>query len=115
MNYELAKELKDAGFPQEGKGARIAPPDKIVARREDFAYVPALEELIEACGKNFMRLETVAANGWWEAHGRFWNTDGSLYFRDPSLGDTPAEAVAHLWLAVNSKRYAGHEAHEEKS
>jgi hypothetical protein len=76
MNYELAKELKDAGFPQEGNGARIAPPDKIVVRRDDFAYAPTLEELIEACGENFMRLENVAVNGWWEAYGRFLNSGG---------------------------------------
>lgn len=49
MNYELAQQLKDGGFPQSGNGGRVASPYTIVARRDDFAYVPTLEELIKAC------------------------------------------------------------------
>jgi hypothetical protein len=49
MIYELAKQLKDAGFAQGGKGAWIVSPDNLVSRHEDRVYVPTLEELIEAC------------------------------------------------------------------
>ena len=101
MNYELAKELEDAGFPQSGKGGRIAPPEKIVARREDFVYVPTLEELIEATGTRYMFNE----GGGWTA--TFRTTRGN--------GPTLDVALAHLWLALKSKRYAGHEAHEGKN
>ena len=48
MNYELAKKLKDAGFPQEGKGVwqhgyRKEGEKYIV----ESLYIPTLSELIE--------------------------------------------------------------------
>ena len=58
MNYELARQLKEAGFPQEGngyiaehpecKGWDSPHPDCTNAKRP---YVPTLSELIEACGE----------------------------------------------------------------
>ena len=60
MSYELAKELKDAGFPQEpnGLGRWI---DKFSQTYSAFApadgsdaYIPTLSELIEACGQYAM-------------------------------------------------------------
>jgi hypothetical protein len=106
MNYDLAKELKDAGFVQSGKGARVAPPDKIVVRRDDFAYVPTLEELIEACGN-----ETITLCG----RGTEWIAFyGDVAKWGEGKGTTTSEAVARLWLALNSKRYARHEAHAGK-
>ena len=53
MDYSLANELKNAGFPQGGRGRWIVDPNRIVVRFEDRAYVPTLEELIEACGDDF--------------------------------------------------------------
>lgn len=62
MTYELVKELKDAGFSQEGfvlmlPGNVIASvsfddPDDVVTgvTHPDGATVPTLSELIEACG-----------------------------------------------------------------
>jgi hypothetical protein len=38
VNYDLAKELNDNGFPRGGKGTWITPPDKIVARAADRVY-----------------------------------------------------------------------------
>ena len=57
MNYDLAKQLRDAGFPQGGNGKWIGPPDKIVWRSGDRAYAPTLEELIAACGTEFRDFE----------------------------------------------------------
>ena len=57
MDYELAKSLMDAGFPQIGKGSLIGSLDKLVWRSGDRVYVPTLEELIEACGENFGSLD----------------------------------------------------------
>ena len=85
MDYELAKSLMDSGFPQIGKG-RL---DKLVWRSDDRVYVPTLEELIEACGKNFGSLNRRHAG--WLAHASY---DQS------SFGETPVEAVARLWLAL---------------
>ena len=69
MNYELAKQLSDAGFPQGGEGKWVLPPDIINARREDRVYVPTLSELIEACGSKFQALfrepdRWTAQQGW---------------------------------------------------
>jgi hypothetical protein len=93
MDYALAKRLKDAGFLQEGAGKRVAPTDKIVVRRDDFAYVPTLEELIEACGKEFVQLTRRA--------GKRWDAESS---RVETEGMSPTDAVARLWLALNEKR-----------
>ena len=48
MDYEPAKSLMDAGFPQIGKGSSIGSLDKLVWRISDRVYVPTLEELIDA-------------------------------------------------------------------
>lgn len=58
MNYSLAKQLKDAGFPQYGAGYFIGMSNRIIGNSamilQDFpqaCYIPTLEELIEACGE----------------------------------------------------------------
>jgi len=107
MNYELAKQLKDAGFPQI-KNLRTFPPgcshwgtkDHPVGDISCECWIsdPTLEELIEACGDNFEFLvkRSPTMNPFWEAYMR----------NGESLcggGQTPIEAVAHLWLALNQK------------
>lgn len=86
MTYELAKQLKDAGFPQKGM---ITP--------EDMAYSPTLSELIEACGEKFEMLSRF--NGCkpefqWEATGLLEGVE---------MGKSPEEAVAKLWLELTKK------------
>ena len=98
MEYELARQLRDVGFPQEGAGKRVADPEKIVATREDFAYVPTLEELIEACGIEFFSL--VQKEVGWQAYS---DVDGKNTVAH-ELAPTPTEAVARLWLSLNSQR-----------
>jgi hypothetical protein len=92
MNYELAKSLMDAGFPQTGKGNLIGSPNKLVWRSGDRVYVPTLEELIEACGENFGSLDK-QQDGWFA----YANYDQSCF------AGTPAEAVACLWLALRKR------------
>jgi hypothetical protein len=92
VDYELAKGLMDAGFPQIGKGSSIGSPNKLVWRSGDRVYVPTLEELIEACGKNFGSL--AKQHDGWLANA---NYDQSCF------AETPAEAVAHLWLALQKR------------
>ena len=81
MDYALAKQLKDAGFPGLSGLAE-----------------PTLTELIEACGERFESLNR-HGEGAWGAEG--WPTDNTT----PLLvvGSTPEEAVAKLWLALNGK------------
>jgi hypothetical protein len=95
MDHTLAKELKDAGFPQGGNGRWIIDPNLIVVRRGDRAYIPTLEELIEACGDDFSAMNKyrdhwVAAFGFAETY-------------ENATGAMPTEAVARLWLALNKK------------
>ena len=100
MNYELAKQLSDAGFPQGGKGKWVLPPDTIIARRDDRIYGPTLSELIEACGSNFQAL--------FREQDR-WTAQQELPANDPSgkfhiaTAVTPEDAVALLWLALNKE------------
>ena len=92
MDYDLAESLMDAGFPQIGKGRLIGSPNKLVWRSDDRVYVPTLEELIEACGKNFGSLDK--RHGGWLASA---NYDQSCF------AETPAGAVARLWLALQKR------------
>jgi hypothetical protein len=95
MDYELAKQLRDAGFLQAGTGRWIGPPDKVFWRSGDRVYVPTFEELLEACRKDVESLtqELSLAGDEWIA---------SAFGRSKSArGDTPADAMARLWLAVH--------------
>ena len=87
IDYELAKELKDAGFP-ESEGQRIH--DHTVNPPLHY-YLPTLEELIEACiDDKFLLIHD--EDGWYAE-----NKPGM----SPSDCKTPLEAVARLWLDIN--------------
>lgn len=83
MNYELAKELKEAGFP--------TPQTIDTLKVEKFR--PTLEELIEACGDGIIGLTRGAVTEDWLATNNTYTVSGP----------TPTEAVARLWLALNKK------------
>ena len=110
MNYELAKKLKDAGFPQlQRKGDRYAvsiekapeyegkpefefiedvnPPEKA----DDWFFFPNLLDIIEVCGSKFASL-MIGPDLMWCAKGNGVEIFGQ---------GTPEEAVANLWLALN--------------
>ena len=68
-------------------------------------YVPLLHELIEACGDRFIGVRKVKEGSKWgaEAEGLASPTQKFLYKLDGIVfGDTPEEAVANLWLALNA-------------
>lgn len=114
MDYELAKELKDAGFPQHAYPFYCAQCGKLtpVPRNEhdldacehigaECAYAPTLEELIKAtdqlpvvCGVTVAHMHS---NGYWE-------TDAAL--RSAKIGhargSTAEDAVARLWLVLHA-------------
>ena len=98
MNYKLAKELKDAGFPQKGRGWHIDPLGHLTNQVGE-PRIPTLSELIEACGEDFGELRRTAPKRGsvkmrWFA-GNLLDICG--------LGKTPEEAVARLWLALKKK------------
>ena len=95
MNYQLAERLRDAGFPQSGGGRHIGAPTAFVWRARDLVYVPALEELIAACGDQFGEIARLR-------DGNFETTAAGGRLRQ--TGKSPTEAVARLWLAINDVR-----------
>ena len=94
MKYELAKRLKDAGFPMDYELDNFTEFDK----QGGWINID-LSELIEACGDEFDSLEK---------RGNVYFAFGSLKDKammkiDPYRGGgmTLEEAVAELWLALN--------------
>lgn len=105
ITYELAKQLKDAGFPQSGRGNLI----KANWIDMEIAYKPTLEELIEACGNGFILFKAekewcsaILRNGIQEvAYDSNYIDEKYDHF---NVGQTPSIAVALLWLELNKKR-----------
>lgn len=89
MNYELAKQLKDAGFPQRQRKGTF--PWKLT-KKED-CYVPTLSELIEACGDDLEEIKQMK-----ESDLVSYKDDFERW-----LEEAVAEAVANLWIALNKK------------
>ncbi len=87
MNYELAKQLKDAGFPQKDICGHCG-------TKFHTDTFPTLFELIEACGDRFQRLSRM------DYGFRAVGMKDSVIFCD---NNTPEEAVAKLWLELNKK------------
>jgi hypothetical protein len=96
MKYELAKEIRDAGFPQTGNGKSVSPADALVMRRGDRVYSPTLSELIGACGMPF-KLE---GNTDVASDVAIWVAQSDSILGN---GSTPEEAVARLWLALRKR------------
>ena len=119
MNYELAKRLKDAGFPiffsyakfvlEKPWGSELSPDT------EHYGYIfPTLEELLDQMPMRKKYLGTVN-----DAHfvlRKLVTVDGEEYLAAYEDEDTcsgvpgyefwgsPTEAVANLWLAINSQK-----------
>jgi hypothetical protein len=100
MTYELVKQLKDAGFPQEGEGEYIRENGAITELNYPVLYYPTLSELIAACEDGFVQLrldEDMFPK--WFADGRILLDDG--YALRNGNGEEPEEAVANLYIALN--------------
>ena len=102
MNYELAKKLKDAGFPMKKLAEYDMTQCPFVWGHFNYngvSYIfPTLSELIEACGGKMDRLEAHDNSTIWVASSFRWQPN-----RIEVQGSTPEEAVARLWLALNKK------------
>lgn len=105
--YKLAKDLKDAGFPQERDEAEGYLMQRLEGAKLTFVYKPSLSELIEECGDRVQdfRLERRFVGG---SNGVLWvalieeTKDGGVTAHN-AHGKTPEEAVANLYLALNRK------------
>lgn len=111
ISYELAKQLKDAGFPQNtfkegyflwnrGERERAINTSRIgdFPHKQETVYIPTLAELIEACGDDygFGQLYRIGTKGNFSFHAE---TNIELILQ--TSGSTPEEAVAKLWLELN--------------
>lgn len=101
MNIELARELKDAGFPQKSdygyRGVSIISYHRGIHLETDVC-IPTLEELMEACGDDFYSVVRIGGGDY-----KAFSTDDDENTVAVTGGSTPIEAVAHLWLALNKK------------
>lgn len=96
MNYKLAKELKDAGFPM-----KLALPNSesvwggVDTNGTYYQYL-TLSEFIQACGEKFHCLV-------YTSDKKFWSAGTTNVVKDWQNGKSPEEAVAKLWLKLNEK------------
>lgn len=114
MTYELAKKLKEAGFPQyrpqhvddayssDGKGKHMWQHWTVTPLEEfndpDAIKIPSLSDLIAACGEGFTALLKTDEHEW--KAGRPYDNDLLNSMAPTGIGSTPEEAVAQLWLAL---------------
>lgn len=113
MNYKLAKELKDAGFPQSPYTNQLCQHglDSICAfegRKNPecvWLSIPTLSELIEACEDRFRSLKKKGKFWYAQSHGEKILEEGKSITMPniKSIEMTPEGAVANLWLALNKK------------
>lgn len=100
IDFKLAKELRDEGFPIKTKLLDVAPEGRYdnwsVIEVPDMTQLPTLPELIEACGTGICKMEQGTYFNEWT-----WRVDGGkgLVEYSPLL----IEAVAKLWLELNKK------------
>lgn len=115
VNYELAKQLKDAGFPQTMKdGDPFYERDELHFEgeyesdgatyhyndhpnlKDEYHKAPTLEELISIFGDKLLTLQ--CCDGTWDAiYG-----EGTEVYHIRNA-DTATIAIAKLWLALNKK------------
>jgi hypothetical protein len=108
MTYELAKELKDAGFSQKQFGNA-----HYILDGKEPCFTPTLSELIEACGDNLDNIRAPFGDPddndgsdfdiEWRAFSNRIDFRTAIYTKVQGAGSTPEEAVAKLWLALNAK------------
>lgn len=95
INHELALELKNAGFPQKQRSIIVGNEDYFVPdpnKLDVYYYMPALEELIEACGEINLAVGDKVSLA---THLKILGVKG--------VGSTPKEAVTRLYLALKKK------------
>lgn len=104
MTYELAKELKDAGFPQDKRFPLDEHTIEDLKKRSfEEVHFPELSELIEACGEQFGGLIRLRDGTWNAATPVIISEIGYHNPQTECGGSTPEEAVAKLYLALNKK------------
>ncbi len=103
MNYELAKQLKEAGYPQNPiwECEECKNPDCPIRQKyKNEVHIPSLSELVKACGEDLRSISRWKAN----SSADTWQVMGERgVVKYHYLGSTPEIAVARFWLALNNK------------
>lgn len=105
MTYQLARQLQDAGFPENpvGRLGTINAIEFMNGSEPSLVYRPTLSELITAVEPELIGLYINYPQEKWPAFK--WVADGSLKRgATTGVGSTPEEAVADLWLKLHSKQ-----------
>lgn len=101
MDYKLALSLRDAGFPFTRK---------LCAHPCEGTCFPTLSELIEACPKwhEIKGSPRITYAFTLQGESPEWIAGycylSEKHFQISEKGSTPEEAVALLWIALNSKK-----------
>jgi hypothetical protein len=108
MKYELAKQLKDAGFPQMCGvqwGMQRVPALREISAIDPSLSVPSIDELMQECGEPIQIIMIKANNIYPEKNEpktfllyEAKKLDGS---NKSGTGFSAQEAVATLWLELN--------------
>jgi hypothetical protein len=101
MTYKLAKQLRNAGFPQTKSDGTPKNGHYIVEGKEP-CFDPTLSDLIEACGDDFYSL-VYALDDDWRCYSEAPMGEKFGLKLTTSDGRTPEEAVAELWIALHQK------------
>lgn len=115
MDYALAKKLKDSGFPKKVQKYFVCDKCQYPCPPVTNSGYPTLEELIEACGGKWGQRFRWLSNEktYWLAQARPMHPKSKKYPDSPikktmpdikAKGQTPSEAVANLWLALQVKK-----------
>lgn len=103
MEYPLAKQLKDAGFPQKFMHGHVTiPPEERKHPEISIMRAPTLDELIEALGDGFKELTNHVED---EFGAKWMATPFPLDYSRSTFGSTRSEAVARLWLALQDPNH----------
>ena len=107
MEYKLAKQLKEAGFPQKKYLGGLHVMENGICpkiRTASSVYMPVLSDLIMACGDYFQLTKWNDNNDdekWIASEEIYYDDSG--YQNDTGKGKTPEEAVARLYIKLNEK------------
>ena len=113
MNYKLAKQLKDAGFLQQGHGRDSMPNYwNPYDTERPMVYSPTLSELIDACPKEISKnglnyrfilfSSTDKGKDSWTAGYIRWDDDGHEW-KMAEFSKVSEEAVAKLRLKLKGR------------
>lgn len=104
ITYELAAELKRAGFPQQPSPPLYISKEGVIAidvgDSKDWCYIPTLDELMDAFGFGWPYLQ-MPQQGLYDEDRFRWFV--SLKSGDPTgEGKTPKEALSRAYIAVDN-------------